>query len=288
MTTTVTTSKPFTRRLTRLFLRPTLLIGGLIIILLVAIALLSLVWTPLPPTRMQIIYKLKPPLVHGLLGTDQLGRDLTSMLMVGAWNSLSTALAAVVLGAGVGTLFGVTVAARRGMVEALTMRINDVIFAIPPILSAMMLGALLGTGRFTAIIAIAVFMVPVFARVTASAALQVWSRDYVLAARAAGKGQVLITIEHVLPNIASQIIVQIAIQLGLAILTEAGLSFLGLGMPPPAPTWGRMLADSQTYLAAAPWLAILPGLAIAFTVLGFNMLGDGLRDLLDPREKGRS
>ncbi|MGV2126419.1 ABC transporter permease [Agrobacterium vitis] len=288
MTTTVTTSKPLTRRLTRLFLRPTLLIGGLIITLLVAIALLSLVWTPLPPTRMQIIYKLKPPLVHGLLGTDQLGRDLTSMLMVGAWNSLSTALAAVVLGAGVGTLFGVTVAARRGMVEALTMRINDVIFAIPPILSAMMLGALLGTGRFTAIIAIAVFMVPVFARVTASAALQVWSRDYVLAARAAGKGQVLITIEHVLPNIASQIIVQVAIQLGLAILTEAGLSFLGLGMPPPAPTWGRMLADSQTYLAAAPWLAILPGLAIALTVLGFNMLGDGLRDLLDPREKGRS
>ncbi|MGV1800446.1 ABC transporter permease [Agrobacterium vitis] len=288
MTTAVKTSKPLTRRLARLFLRPTLLIGGLIITLLVAIALLSLVWTPLPPTRMQIIYKLKPPLVHGLLGTDQLGRDLTSMLMVGAWNSLSTAMAAVVLGAGVGTLFGVTVAARRGMVEALTMRINDVIFAIPPILSAMMLGALLGTGRFTAIIAIAVFMVPVFARVTASAALQVWSRDYVLAARGAGKGQVLITIEHVLPNIASQIIVQIAIQLGLAILTEAGLSFLGLGMPPPAPTWGRMLADSQTYLAAAPWLAILPGLAIAFTVLGFNMLGDGLRDLLDPREKGRS
>ncbi|MCE6075641.1 ABC transporter permease [Agrobacterium vitis] len=288
MTTTVKTSKPFSRRPAGLFLRPTLLIGGLIIILLVAIALLSLVWTPLPPTRMQIVYKLKPPLVHGLLGTDQLGRDLTSMLMVGAWNSLSTAMAAVVLGAGVGTLFGVTVAARRGMVEALTMRINDVIFAIPPILSAMMLGALLGTGRFTAIIAIAVFMVPVFARVTASAALQVWSRDYVLAARAAGKGQVLITIEHVLPNIASQIIVQIAIQLGLAILTEAGLSFLGLGMPPPAPTWGRMLADSQTYLAAAPWLAILPGLAIALTVLGFNMLGDGLRDLLDPREKGRS
>ncbi|MGV2107178.1 ABC transporter permease [Agrobacterium vitis] len=288
MTTAVKTSKLLTRRLARLFLRPTLLIGGLIITLLVAIALLSLVWTPLPPTRMQIIYKLKPPLVHGLLGTDQLGRDLTSMLMVGAWNSLSTALAAVVLGAGVGTLFGVTVAARRGMVEALTMRINDVIFAIPPILSAMMLGALLGTGRFTAIIAIAVFMVPVFARVTASAALQVWSRDYVLAARAAGKGQVLITIEHVLPNIASQIIVQVAIQLGLAILTEAGLSFLGLGMPPPAPTWGRMLADSQTYLAAAPWLAILPGLAIALTVLGFNMLGDGLRDLLDPREKGRS
>lgn len=275
-------------RPSRLLPRPTLLIGGTIILLLVAVALLSLIWTPLPPTKMQIIYKLKPPLVHGLLGTDQLGRDLTSMLMVGAWNSLSTALAAVALGGFVGTLLGVTVAARRGWVEALTMRINDVIFAIPPILSAMLLGALLGTGRFTAIVAIATFMVPVFARVTVSAALQIWSRDYVLAARAAGKGQVLITLDHILPNIAGQIIVQVTIQLGLAILTEAGLSFLGLGMPPPAPTWGRMLADAQTYLAAAPWLAIMPGLAIALTVLGFNMLGDGLRDLFDPRERGRS
>lgn len=268
--------------------RPTLTIGTILIALLVAVALLSLVWTPLPPFKMQIIHKLKAPLAFGLLGTDQFGRDLASMLMVGAWNSLSTSVLAVVLGGAVGTLLGVTAAARRGLFEGLIMRVNDVIFAIPPILSAMMLGALLGTGRFTPIIAIAVFMVPVFARITASASLQIWERDYVLAARGAGKGKVLITIEHVLPNIANQIIVQVTIQLGLAILTEAGLSFLGLGMPPPAPTWGRMLADSQTYLNIAPWMAILPGLAIAMTVLGFNMLGDGLRDLLDPREKGRS
>lgn len=268
--------------------RPTLTIGAVLITLLVSIALLSLVWTPFAPFKMQIIQKLKPPLAFGLLGTDQFGRDLTSMLMVGAWNSLSTAVLAVCLGAFVGILCGVTAAARRGLFQALIMRINDVIFSIPPILSAMMLGALLGTGRFTPIIAIAVFMVPVFARITASAALQIWERDYVLAARGAGKGKMLITLEHVLPNIANQIIVQITIQLGLAILTEAGLSFLGLGMPPPAPTWGRMLADAQTYLSVAPWMAILPGLAIALTVLGFNMLGDGLRDLLDPREKGRS
>jgi len=267
--------------------RPNLAIGGAIILALVAIALLSLVWTPLPPAKMQIIHKLKPPLAYGLLGTDQFGRDIASMLMVGAWNSLSTAAAAVAIGGSLGTALGVLAAARRGLTEAFVMRANDVIFAVPPILSAMMLGALMGSGRFTAIIAIAVFMVPVFARVTASAAQQIWSRDYVLAARGAGKGSFLITVEHVLPNISNQIIVQATIQLGLAILTEAGLSFLGLGMPPPAPTWGRMLADAQTYLALAPWLAILPGVAIALTVFGFNMLGDGLRDLLDPRDKGR-
>lgn len=280
------TARSGTSGLSRHLRRPNLAIGGSIILVLLALALLSLVWTPLPPAKMQIIHKLKPPLAHGLLGTDQFGRDIASMLMAGAWNSLSTAAAAVAIGASVGTVLGVIAAARRGVIEALVMRANDVLFAVPPILSAMMLGALIGTGRFTAIIAIATFMVPVFARVTAGAAHQIWSRDYVLAARGAGKGQFLITVEHVLPNIANQIIVQATIQLGLAILTEAGLSFLGLGMPPPAPTWGRMLADAQTYLGAAPWLAILPGLAIAFTVLGFNMLGDGLRDMLDPRDGG--
>jgi peptide/nickel transport system permease protein len=257
-----------------------LLVGGLVLV-----ALVSLVWTPLPPGKLQIAAKLRAPLEQGLLGTDHLGRDVVSMLMVGAWNSLSTALPAVGMGTALGTLVGVTAAARRGWFQAIVMRANDVIFALPPILSAMMLGALIGTGRFTAIIAIAVFMVPVFSRVTAGAALQIWSRDYVLAARGAGKGGARITLDHVLPNIANQIIVQVAVQVGLAILTEAGLSFLGLGMAPPAPTWGRMLADAQTYLARAPWLAILPGLAIALTVLGFNMLGDGLRDRLDPRTR---
>jgi len=151
----------------------------------------------------------------------------------------------------------------------------------------MMLGAFLGPGRLTAIIAIATFMIPVFARVTLASALQSWSRDYVLAARALGNTRFTISVRHVLPNIMSGIIVQATIQLGLAVLTEAGLSFLGLGLAPPAPTWGRMLADAQTYLALAPWLAILPGLAIALSVFGFNMLGDGLRDLLDPREASR-
>lgn len=260
-----------------------LLAGSSIVGLLVAVALLSLVWTPLPPAKMQIIYKLQPPLAFGVLGTDQFGRDVLSMLMAGCWNSLSIAITAVAIGGTIGSIAGISAAATRGIFETLLMRVCDVIFALPPILSAMILGAFLGSGRFTAITAIAVFMIPVFARVTLAAALQAWSRDYVLAARAIGNSRLTISVRHVLPNIMNQTIVHAAIQLGLAILTEAGLSFLGLGVAPPAPTWGRMLADSQTYLGLAPWLAILPGLTIALAVLGFNLLGDGLRDFFDPR-----
>ncbi|KQV31904.1 peptide ABC transporter permease [Rhizobium sp. Root1203] len=261
--------------------------GGTIIACLAAIAVLSLVWTPLPPARMQIVHKLQPPFVFGVLGTDQFGRDVLSMLMVGSWNSLSIAVTAVAIGGTLGSIAGISAAAFRGVFESLLMRACDVIFALPPILSAMMLGAFLGTGRTTAIVAIATFMIPVFARVTLASALQAWSRDYVLAARAIGNSRFAISVRHILPNIASQIVVQVTIQLGLAVLTEAGLSFLGLGLAPPAPTWGRMLAEAQTYLALAPWLAILPGLAIALAVFGFNMLGDGLRDLLDPRDASR-
>lgn len=263
--------------------RPQLWLGALVTALLFAVALISLVWTPLSPSKMQIVHKLKGPFDHGLLGTDQFGRDVASMLMVGTWNSLSTALAAVIIGGVAGTAIGLFAAARQGFVEQLLMRVCDVIFAVPPILSAMMLGAFLGAGRFTAIIAIATFMVPVFARVVLGSARQIWARDYVTAAQSIGKRPLGITLVHILPNVAGQIIVQTAIQLGLAILTEAGLSFLGLGMAPPAPSWGRMLADSQTYLGLAPWLAILPGLSIALAVFGLNMLGDGLRDVIDPR-----
>jgi peptide/nickel transport system permease protein len=287
MTPLVSTHIATRRRLFRLSRRMNLIAGLAIVGLLLATALLSLVWTPLPPARMQIIHKLQPPFAFGILGTDQFGRDVLSMLMVGCWNSLSISITAVFIGGALGTIAGISAAAIRGAFETLLMRICDVVFALPPILSAMILGAFLGPGRFTAIVAIAVFMIPVFARVVLATALQAWSRDYVMAARAIGNSRLTISVRHVLPNILNQIIVQVAIQLGLAILTEAGLSFLGLGMAPPAPTWGRMLADAQTYLALAPWLAILPGLAIALSVFGFNMLGDGLRDLLDPREASR-
>jgi len=274
--------QPAANRISR---RISLTAGVVIVGILAAIAVLSLFWTPLPPAKMQIIHKLQPPLGYGLLGTDQFGRDVLSMLMVGCWNSLSIAVTAVAIGGTIGSIVGISAAAIRGPFEAVLMRVCDVIFALPPILSAMILGAFLGPGRFTAITAISVFMVPVFARVTLATSLQAWSRDYVLAAQAIGNSRLTISIRHVAPNIMSQIIVHATIQLGLAILTEAGLSFLGLGMAPPAPTWGKMLADSQTFMGIAPWLAILPGLAIALAVLGFNMLGDGLRDWLDPRQR---
>ena len=269
----------------RISRRISLIAGVVIVGILAAIAVLSLFWTPLPPAKMQIIHKLQPPLGYGLLGTDQFGRDVLSMLMAGCWNSLSIAVTAVAIGGTIGSIVGISAAAIRGPFEAVLMRVCDVIFALPPILSAMILGAFLGPGRFTAITAIAVFMIPVFARVTLATSLQAWSRDYVLAAQAIGNSRLTISIRHVAPNIMSQIIVHATIQLGLAILTEAGLSFLGLGMAPPAPTWGKMLADSQTFMGIAPWLAILPGMAIALAVLGFNMLGDGLRDWLDPRQR---
>lgn len=286
--TPIASSAPISRRRSFRFSRRINLVAGTAIIgLLAAVALLSLVWTPLPPARMQIVHKLQPPLAFGLLGTDQFGRDVLSLLMAGCWNSLSIAITAVTIGGTLGSVAGIAAAAIRGPFETLLMRVCDIVFALPPILSAMVLGAFLGPGRFTAITAIAVFMIPVFARVTLATSLQAWSRDYVLAARAIGNSRFTISVRHVLPNIMSQIIVMAAIQLGLAILTEAGLSFLGLGLAPPAPTWGRMLAEAQTYLSLAPWLAILPGLAIALTVFGFNMLGDGLRDLLDPREASR-
>jgi peptide/nickel transport system permease protein len=262
-----------------------LISGAVITSAFVLIALLSLVWTPELPTRVRILAKLQPPLTTGLLGTDHLGRDVLSMLMAGAYNSLSISLFSVAVGMTLGTALGVAAAARRGLFEAVVMRICDAMFAFPPILSAIMAGSLLGPGAATAIVSIGAFMVPVFARVTRGAALQIWAREYVLAARMAGRNGLSITLVHVIPNIASHIIIQAAIQLALGILTEAGLSFLGLGVPPPTPSWGRMLADSQTYLGLAPYLALSPGIAIAMAVLGLNLLGDGLRDFIDVRRR---
>lgn len=262
---------------------PTLFLGGLVTLLLLGTAVVSQVWTPASPTQIQITQRLAPPFEAGLLGADHFGRDLTSLLMVGAWNSLSIAFVAVLLGMAGGVLLGTLAAAWRGWAEEVVMRLADVTFAFPAVLSAIMIAALIGPGATTAVIAIGVFNIPVFARVSRAAALQVWERDFVLAARSAGKGPVLITLHHVLPNIAGLLVVQATIQLALAILAEAGLSFLGVGMPPPHPSWGRMLSDAQTYLSQAPHLAILPGLAIALAVLGLNMLGDGLRDIIDPK-----
>lgn len=261
------------------------ILGSIITFVLASAAILSLFWTPYDPMEINVVNRLKSPGVGGVLGTDHFGRDELSLIMTGAWVSLGIAFSSILIGGIIGTLIGVTAAAKRGRFEVFVMKANDVLFAFPPVLSAILLAAILGGGSATIIIAIAIFMIPVFTRVTRGAALQIWARDYILAARMSGKNNIRITFEHIIPNISAQIIVQVSIQTGLGILTEAGLSFLGLGVSPPTPSWGRMLADSQTYLSTAPHLVFIPGLAICFAVLGLNLLGDGLRDLTDPRRK---
>ena len=258
-------------------------VGGTLVALLLATALLSFFWTPHSPTEIDVPHRLEAPGASHWLGTDSLGRDVVSLLIVGARNSIAVGIVAVGIGIAFGVALGLLAAARRGWVEEAVMRFSDFAFAFPALLSAIMLTALYGPGLYTSILAIGIFNVPVFARVTRSAANGVWAREYVLAARACGKGAWRITFEHVLPNIASLLIVQSTIQFAIAILAEAALSYLGLGTQPPMPSWGRMLNEAQGMMFKAPTLAIWPGLAIAFSVLGLNLMGDGLRDLMDPR-----
>ncbi len=258
-------------------------IGGAITLCLVAIAVLSLVWTPYAFAEQDIANRFAGMSLAHPLGTDIYGRDVLSILMVGARNSLLVGAVAVGIGLGVGVPLGAAAAARGGFLDEIVMRANDLAFAFPALLTAVMITALAGPGVINAILAIGLFNVPVFARLTRGAALPVWKRDYVLAARAAARGSVAITRDHVLPNIAGVLIVQATIQFALAILAEAGLSYLGLGAQPPAASWGRMLKEAQTLIYIAPQLAIYPGIAITLSVLGLNLLGDGLRDVLDPR-----
>jgi len=257
--------------------------GGLLSLLLLATAALSLVWTPHSPYRIDVPNRLKPVSPTYWLGTDPFGRDVLSLLMTGAQNSIVVGVVAVAIGMVLGTALGLVASARRGWVEELVMRFTDFTFAFPAILTAIMLTALLGPGTVNSIIAIGIFNIPVFARVARGAANAVWAREFVLAARACGRGAFRITFDHVLPNIVSALVVQATIRFALAILAEAALSFLGLGTQPPNPSWGRMLNEAQTLIYIAPQLAIFPGIAIALAVLGLNLLGDGLRDLVDPR-----
>ena len=258
-------------------------IGGALVAALLLTAALSFVWTPYSATEIDVPNKLMPPTLSHWLGTDSLGRDIVSLLIVGARNSIAVGVIAVGIGMGAGVALGLLAAARRGWIEELVMRFSDFAFAFPALLSAIMLTAIYGPGLVTSIVAIGIFNIPVFARITRAAANSVWSREFVLAARACGKGRTRITLDHVLPNIASVLIVQATIQFALAILAEAGLSYLGLGTQPPLPSWGRMLSEAQTLLFQAPMMAVYPGVAIALSVLGLNLMGDGLRDLLDPR-----
>ena len=252
-------------------------------------ALLSWVWTPYGVTGISIADKLKPPSAAHPFGTDHFGRDILSMVMVGARTSLAVALVAVGIGVLVGVPLGLVAAARRGgWLDEAIMRGNDLIFAFPSLVIAILITAALGPSAVNAILAIGIFNIPVFARVTRAGAMPLWTLDYIRAAQVAGKGPARISLEHILPNIANLLIVQGTIQFSLGILAEAGLSYVGLGAQPPTPSWGRMLAEAQTLVTVAPHVAIAPGLAIVGTVLGLNLLGDALRDALDPRLRLRS
>ncbi|BCH16241.1 ABC transporter permease [Mesorhizobium sp. L-2-11] len=271
--------------LVKAFTNRSFLTGFVITIVLAAVAIVSFFWTPFDVTRLIIADKTQAPSPAHWFGTDHFGRDIFSMIMVGARNSIAVALVAVGIGMGVGVPLGALAAARGGIVDEAVMRLNDLVFAFPALLSAIMITAIFGPGALNAIIAIGIFNIPVFARVARAGALAIWPREFILAARAAGKGKALITIEHVLPNIVTLLLVQGTIQFALGILAEAGLSYVGLGTQPPMPSWGRMLFDAQTRMATAPWMAIFPGMAIVVTVLGLNLLGDGIADILDPKSR---
>lgn len=262
---------------------PSFLVGGALTMLLLLAATLSLVWTPWPVFDVNMPDKLASPSAAHWLGTDPFGRDVASLLLVGARNSILVGVIAVGIGMTIGTLLGLIAAACKGWVEELIMRLSDFTFAFPAILSAIMMTAVFGAGIVNSIIAIGIFNIPTFARVTRASANAIWSREFILAARACAKGPVRITLEHVLPNVLSVLVVQGTIQFALAILAEAALSYLGLGTQPPQPSWGRMLSEAQSLLFQAPLLAVFPGVAIVLAVLGLNLMGDGLRDVLDPR-----
>ncbi|KAF0227859.1 MAG: hypothetical protein FD175_2565 [Beijerinckiaceae bacterium] len=267
---------------------PSFLIGASLSAVIVFIALVSLVWTPHDPGQMRILSRLKPPDASFWLGTDQFGRDIASMLMVGARNALLVGLVAVGIGFTFGSVLGMLAARFEGsLLDDVVMRALDFVFAFPAVLTAILILTLFGPGLVNAVLAIGLFNIPVFARQARGATLQVMTRDFIRAARLAGCGTASILVRHVVPNILGLMIVQASTQFALAILAEAGLSYLGIGTQPPNPSWGRMLNDAQTFLARAPLLAIFPGMAIALSVLAFNLLGDGLRDIIDPRLKER-
>lgn len=261
-----------------------LIIGAGLSGIFVIAAALSFLWTPYDILTLDVGNKLKTPNAENWLGTDHFGRDILSMIMMGARTSIAVALVAVGIGMTLGVPLGLWAAARRGhFTDELIMRGNDMIFAFPSLVIAILITAVFGASAVNAIIAIGIFNIPVFARLARGGALSLWERDFILAARVSGKSAAHISVEHILPNLANLLIVQGTIQFSLGILAEAALSYIGLGAQPPTASWGRMLADAQTLVSIAPHTALIPGSAIVLTVLGLNLIGDGLRDLLDPR-----
>lgn len=266
---------------------PGLVIGLSATLFFALLALLSLFWTPYPITEISIARRFATPGAEHWLGTDKLGRDMLSLIMSGALTSFTVGAMAVIIGAGIGVPLGLAAAIYGGPVEWVVLRFSDLAFAFPAVVIAILIATLMGPGASNAVIAIGIFNVPVFAQVARGGALAIATLDFVAAARLAGLSRPMIALRHLLPNIASLIIVQSTIQLSQGILAEAGLSYIGLGTQPPATSLGLMLSDAQSLFLIHPWLSIAPGLAIVMVVIALNIAGDGLRDALDPRLKAR-
>ncbi len=259
------------------------MLGAVLVALCVAVALLAPVVAPYPPDELHGNWRLYPPNEYFLLGTDEFGRDLLSRIMFGAQISLQVGLVSVALALLAGAILGLVAGYSGGWLDNVIMRCMDVLFAFPAILLAIGIMAMLGASTTNATIAIGIVYSPSFARLTRASVLSIREQEFVEAARVLGLTDVRIVLHHIVPNLMAPLLVQITFSLSTAILTEAALSFLGLGTPPPAPSWGGMLSASRRYVELSPWPAIFPGVAIMLLVLGFNLFGDGLRDVLDPR-----
>lgn len=266
---------------------PSLVAGGLLVTAVVAAAVVSFFWTPGDAYRVDADARLLGPSPQHWLGTDKFGRDEASRILIGARTTLFVGVVAVGVAATVGTPLGVLAGMAGGRIGGLVMRVNDLLLAFPALLLAIMFGAVFGASTLTAMIAIGVATAPAFTRIVRAGTLQVMRTEYVLAARAAGRRALGIAFRHVLPNVSGLIIVQASVSFAIAVLAEAGLSFLGFGTAPPTPSWGRMLSEAQELVFTDPLLVVWPGAAIALAVLGFNLAGDGLRDRYDPRQEAR-
>lgn len=274
------------RRVAQLFRgRLNLTLGAILIGLVALAALISFVWLPHDPNDIDFTVRLAPPSVEHPLGTDQFGRDLLSRLMVGARATLYVGFIAVGIALALGCLIGSVGGFVGGIIDEGLMRVVDVLYAFPPILMAILLAAIYEPGTLTAMVAIGIATVPVFARLMRSSVLSLKERDFVEAGRALGATGGRILWRHILPSALSPIVVQVSLSLAIAVLAEAALSFLGLGTPPRVPSWGNMLREAQSFMPLSPYPALVPGLAIVVTVLGWSLLGDGLRDATDPQSR---
>ena len=261
--------------------------GAGIVAVIVVLAVFAGVVTPYDPTEMKVVDALKAPSAAHPFGTDRFGRDVLSRTIHGSRIALGVALSSITLAFVLGTLLGVIGGYAGGWPDLAIGRTMDVLFSFPTLILAIGIAAMLGPGLDNAALAIAVVYAPLFSRVARGPVIAERAKDYVSAALALGAGPLRMAFRHILPNVMAPLIVQVSIGLAYAILTEAALSYLGLGTQPPAPSWGTMLNEGRTYLETAPWMSVFPGVAIMLAVLGFNLLGDGLREVLDPQLRGR-